>query len=423
MNVAFYTILVTPLKTNETYGDQVDITDYVIARKFNKIKQSVDSGSYDIGIYTYADLSLTVANYDGRFNDETESSSMFYFTRDRAKIQVKYTNEAGTESVIYNGLINDEATLQDFEKDTVKFRILSQDSIFRKVKVIGGLINDGVTFSAAIKSVLNRPAITAILGYDAGKVSVGYDGIIDDSTPFSQKDSRTVLELLLNASGSVFYIDDAGDMVVSDRTVGSSGAAVYASLTDEAGAVLTDEAGATLQSLESVGGSNLELYGAGDPYQRDNIAKINNYNNGLQRTFNTITVNEQTSTDETFVDRYGIGLKSYTFDFITSTATATAIADYYLEQFKVPKAELKVYVKTDISTGVNILDPVTIDYRKRHKPFNGSKIPLAGSSVAGSEKSPYVIGGIKIAPNRIWKVIGIEYDTKTFLTALRLRES
>jgi len=127
MNVAFYTILVTPLKTNETYGDQVDITDYVIARKFNKIKQSVDSGSYDIGIYTYADLSLTVANYDGRFNDETESSSMFYFTRDRAKIQVKYTNEAGTESVIYNGLINDEATLQDFEKDTVKFRILSQD--------------------------------------------------------------------------------------------------------------------------------------------------------------------------------------------------------------------------------------------------------------------------------------------------------
>jgi len=391
MSIAFYTILVTPLQTNTTYGDQVDISDFVIVRKFNKIKQSVDSGSYDIGIYTYADLSLTLTNYDGRFNDETDSSSMFYFTRDRAKIQVKYTNDAGVVSVIYNGLINDEATLQDFEKDTVKLRVLSQDSIFRKVKVIGGLINDGITFSAAIKAVLNRPKITALLGYDAAKVTVGYDGTIDDSAAFSQKDSRTVLEQLLNASGSVFYIDDSGDMVVSDRSVS--------------------------------GGASLELFGAGDSLQRDNITRIINYNNGLQRTFNTITVNDITSTDETFVERYGIGLKTYTFEFITNTLTATAIADYYLAQFKVPKAELKVYITTDISTGTNILDPVSVDYRKRHKQYKTNKIPLAGSGIAGSEKTPYIVGGVKISPNVVWKVVGIEYETKTFLTALRLREA
>ena len=120
MSVAFYTTLVTPLRTNDTYGDQVDISDQVIATKFGKIKQSIDSGNYDIGIYTYADLRLTVANFDGRFNDETDSASMFYFTRDRAKIQVKYTDDAGVQSTVYDGLINDEATLQDFEKDTVK---------------------------------------------------------------------------------------------------------------------------------------------------------------------------------------------------------------------------------------------------------------------------------------------------------------
>ncbi len=421
MSIAFYTILVTPLKTNTTYGTQVDISDFVIANNFKKIKQSIDSGSYDIGIYTYADLNLTLVNYDGRFNDETDSASMFYFTRDRAKVQVKYTNEAGSQTTIYDGLINDEATLQDFENDTVKIRVLSLDSIFRKVKVSGGLINDGSLFSDAIKALLNRPSITSILGYDATKISVGYDGSINDAVPFSEKDSREVLERLLNASGSVFYIDNSGDMVVKDRSV-TTFSLVYTDLTDDLGVVLEDDQGDALQSA-TFSGELLELFGAGDPFQRDNITKIKNYNNGLQRTFNTVTVNEQTATDSTFVNRYGIGLKTYNFDFITNSATATAIAEYYVGQFKVPKPELEVFVKTDVANGINILDPVSIDYRKRHKSYKGNKIPLAGSSIAGSEKTPYIVGGIKITPNKTWKVIGIEYDTKTFLTALRLRQT
>jgi hypothetical protein len=391
MAVSYYQVFITPLETNSTYGDPIEVSDYVIAKSFNKIKQSIDAGSYDIGIYTYSDLALTFANYDGRFNDETDSASMFPFTRDRAKVQVKYIDESAGTNIVYEGLINDEATLQDFEKDTVKVRVLSLDSIFRKVKVAGGLINNSSSFSTAIKAVLNRPSITAVLGYDAGKVSVGYDGTIDDSTPFSQKDSRTVLELLLNASGSVFYIDSSGDMVVQDRSV--------------------------------LVKSALELFGAGDPYQRDNITKINNYNNGLQRTFNTVTVNDNTSTDDTYVDRYGIGLKTYTFDFVTSSVTATAIADYYVGQFKTPKAELVVHVKTEIAKSVGILDPVTIDYRKRHKAYPGSKVPIANSTVAGVDKSPFIIGGVKITPNKTWKVIGIEHNTKTFTTALRLREA
>lgn len=391
MTISYYQVFITPLKTNSTYGDPIDVSDYVIAKSFNKIKQSIDAGSYDIGIYTYSDLALTFANYDGSFNDETDSASMFPFTRDRAKVQVKYIDESAGTNIVYDGLINDEATLQDFEKDTVKVRVLSLDSIFRKVKVAGGLINNSSSFSTAIKAVLNRPSITAVLGYDAGKVSVGYDGTIDDSTPFSQKDSRTVLELLLNASGSVFYIDSSGDMVVQDRSV----------------------------LLKSA----LELFGAGDPYQRDNITKINNYNNGLQRTFNTVTVNDNTSTDDTYVDRYGIGLKTYNFDFVTSSVTATAIADYYVGQFKTPKAELVVHVKTEIAKSVGILDPVTIDYRKRHKAYPRSKVPIAGSTVAGVDKSPFIIGGVKITPNKTWKVIGIEHNTKTFTTALRLREA
>jgi len=390
MSISYYQVLITPLTTNDTYGTQVDVSDFVTSKNFGKIKQSIDSGNYDIGIYTYADLRLTVTNYDGRFNDETDSSSMFYFTRDRAKVEIRYIDEAAGSNVIYSGLINDEATVQDFEKDLVKFRILSLDSIFNKVKVLGGLISNGNLASDAIKALLNRPAITSVLGYDVSKISVGYDSTIDDSTSFSQKNSRTVLLQLLNASGSVFYIDSTGDMVVNNRDI--------------------------------LAGSPLELFGGGDRFQRDNITQIKNYNNGLQRTFNTITVNEQTSTDNDFVERYGIGLKSYTFDFITTTATDKAIADYYVAQFKTPKPELELIVTTNVAKAVEMLGPVSVSFQKRHKGFAGNKVPVAGAAIAGSDVTPYIVGGTKITPNKTWKVVGITHDAKTFLTTLRLRQ-
>jgi hypothetical protein len=390
MSISTYQIFITPLKTNTTYGDQVEVTDYVIAGGVGKIKQSIDSGNFDIGIYTVADLNIKLVNYDGRFNDETDSASMFYFTRDRAKVQVKYIDEASGINVVFNGLINDEATTQDFEKDEIKFRVLSLDSIFRKIKVPGGLINNGNTSIEAFTALLNRPSITNVLGFDAGKIAVGTNSIIDDVTSFSQKDSRVVLESLLNASGSVFYIDDTGDMVVSTRDV----------------SVVSD----------------LELFGGGDPLQRDNITQIKNFNTGLQRTFNTITVNGTTSSDDDFAERYGAGIKSYTFEFITTSSTNTAIADFFSGAFKVPKAELEVVVKTDIAKDAAILDPVSISFEKRHKGFNGNKIPLAGASVAGTDVAPFIVGGTKITNNKNWKIIGINIDTKTFLTTLRLRE-
>lgn len=390
MSISSYQVFITPLKTNDTYGDAVDVSDFVIAGGVGKIKQSIDSGIFDIGLYTYADLSLRLVNYEGRFNDETFSTSMFYFTRDRAKVQIKYIDEAAGTNIVFDGLINDEATTQDFEKDEVKLRILSLDSIFRKVKVTGGTIADGNTTIQALTSLLNRPAITNVLGFDAGKISVGFNAVIDDATSFSEQDSRKVLEDLLNASGSVFYIDDTGDMVVSDREFLS-------------------------------GESTLELF-SGDPAQRDNVTKLSKYNTGLQRTFNTITINGLTSTDNDFVERYGVTIKKYTFSFITNTATDTSIGDYILGQFKVPKAELEVVVKTDTAKDIGILFPVTVSFRKRHKGFDGNRIPLAGASVAGSSIAPFIEGGTKITPNKTWKVIGIIQDTKTFLTTLRLRE-
>lgn len=415
MSIGFYQVFVTPLKTATVYGSEVEITDFVISGGVSNVSQSIDSGGYDIGLYTYADLTLNLVNYDGRFNDDTFSSSMFYFTRDRAKVRVKYTDQSGDDSIVFNGIINDEATTQDFEKGTIKIRVLSRDSILRKTKVAGGLINNGNTALVALNALLNRPSVTNVMGYNSAKISVGYNAVIDNAVPFSDKDTRTVLELLMNASGSVFYIDDENDMVVSPRTVASGTDYVR----DDDGSLLLDDDGSPM--LESIV-TPLALYGGGDPLQQDNIITIKNFNTGLQRTFNTITVNNQTASDDDYVDRYGVSIKAYTFDFITNPLTAASIAEYILGQFKAPKNELEVIVPTEIAKEAVILDLVTVNFKYRYKGFGENRVPLAGNTVAGSEYAPYIIGGIRLNPNKNWKIIGITHAPKDFLTTLRLRE-
>ena len=120
MSISNIKVKVTPLKTELEYGDEIDITDYVLANTIGSVDEKIDSGNYDIGLYTYADLTITLANYDGRFNDDTYSSSIFYYTRDRALIVVEFYDTNNTTVALFKGLINDEATIQDFNKDCTK---------------------------------------------------------------------------------------------------------------------------------------------------------------------------------------------------------------------------------------------------------------------------------------------------------------
>lgn len=390
MTISYHQVLITPLKNDNEYGIEVDVTDFLAAGGIGNVVQSIDAGNYDIGLYTYADLTLTLINYDGRFNNNTHAESMFYHTRDRAKVTVKFYDNAGAASIVFKGIINDEATTQNFTNETVQIRVLSRDSILRKTIVVGGLITDGMLFSNAIKALLNRSSITSVITYDASLISVALDYTVDVASVFSDKDTREVLDQLLSASGSVFRINSNDKMVVSPRTI-------------------TDK-------------DALALYGGGDPLQQDNILSIKSFNDGLQRTFNTFTVNGRTASDADYIIRYGSNIKEFTFDSITSTVTATAIATYLLGQFKAPKNELEVVVPVDVAKNAEILDPVTISFPKKFIGYKGTRVPIAGVAIAGADYTPYASGGIVINNNKVWKITAITQDTKNFQTILRLRE-
>lgn len=390
MTIAYSEILITPLNDENNYGNTFDATDYLKSGTIGNVSQTIDKGNYDIGLFTYADLNITLINFDGRFNDNTKSSSMFYYTRDRALVEVNYYDNDNNKYLIFSGIINDEATQQDLINDTVKLKVLSRDSIIRKTKVSGGLIKNGDSFLEAINIILGQPKIKNVMNYNSSNITVGYNNVLDDVEQFTDQNTRTVLDALLNVSGSVFRVDKNNNMIVSPRVVTSKPA--------------------------------LELFGGGNLLQQNNIIKMQNYNDGLQRTFNTFVVNKITSQDQGYINRFGAEIKNYTFDFITQETTSQEIGTYLLNEFKEPKSEVEITVPTNTAKDSEILDPVTVSLKKNAIGWENKRVPIAGVAIAGSDYVPYNSGGTIFNNNKNWKITGIIQDTKKLETTLRLRE-
>ena len=313
-----YRVLFTPLVGVNTYGSVVDVTQDIdltdFIKSFGKIKKEIDNGDYDIGIFTFSDITLDVINYDRRFNGPEDPQSIFKFTRDRCKVEIVFFDEDGNDSTRFKGLINDDATRVDFTRNTIRFRILSLDSIFRQVEVPQGSIVEGDLFSTAIKKILNVPEVTTTLTYDAANVNVGLDLQIDDGDVFSSTSARNSLEDLLLASNSIMFVDNNDTIFVKARR-------------------------------ESV--NVFELFGHGDILGRENVLQIKDYNNGLHRAFSSALVNTNgLSTSDAWVAQYGFRQKTASFAFITTESKETLIADKIVEEFKVPKTELEIEVTT-----------------------------------------------------------------------------
>ena len=390
-----YRILFTPLVGTNRYGavvdvtQDVDITDFV--KNLGSIKKELDNGDYDIGIFTFGDITLNMINHNRKFNSPDDPRSMFKFTRDRCKVDIIFYLADGSSTNRFRGLINDDATRLDFTSGIIKFKVLSLDSIFRQVEVGAGVIVDGDSFSTAIKKILNVPAITNTLTYSAGNINVDYDGTIDVGEEFSSIPVKGALDDLLLASNSVLYVDNSDVLHVKARTESAT---------------------------------QFNLYGHGDIYGRENILKIHDFNNGLQRTFSSISVNATTiSTDDNWVVEYGFRKKELTFDFITTTATEQAIADNILSAFKIPKLELKIEVSNDAVSNIELLDIVKVDYPYRHSiPPETGVMPMYGVAQYGVDYYAPTTGTFEIKPDIKWKVISIQENPVKFTTTLKLRQ-
>lgn len=384
-----YKIYITPRLAEFTYGDEVQVSAEILFNGIKTMKKSIDSSDYEIGVFTYGDINLKLINEAGKYSDESDVRSIFKFSRDLAKVRVDYSDNDG-DVTRFRGLINDDATKQDFDKDEVVIRVLSNDSVIRTSSVASGLINDGSLASTAIGLILNQTKITSVLNYSALNINVDQDFIIDDASKLTSVNARVALNDILYACNSVLIVDSSDNMIVQSRT----------------------------QNVKSI----LNLYGPFDEKNRQNIIGVKKYNAGIHRAFTSVKIGETEVNSLSAV----FGFRQYARElaFITDTDTKTILGKKVLNEFKFPQIELEVSVPTYVVKNANLLDPVSLNYPLRTKRIAGKFLPVVGATKIGDSEMPLpsTFGSASISKNIAFKIIEITEKPTSFESVLKLRQ-
>jgi len=383
-----YKVYLTPLIREQVYGTEVEISDYVINSTLGDIRQNTDSSDGTIGEYTLGSFDLTCINYCGEFN-ENDPRSFFPYKSDGSKIRVTYYDSLTASTLSFKGLVNDEGTVAG-EDDNIKIKVIELANILRKEQISGGTVNAGDLFSTAIKSLLNQPAITAVLTYDAAEVSVGLDLTIDSEAYFANISTWDGIKALLIVSNSIIYIDNE-TVKVKARNY-DTGLISY-------------------------------FYGPGDQLDQENIIRITKFNNGAHRIFNSITINEYTHSDTTSINWFGLKEKTFTFSFMTVESKESQIAEELVNQFRYPRIEFEMTVPTALANDVDFFDTIGVSHPVRTRPYQTNNASLWDVSLYDTAGDSYNIdfGGFTIDGRLAFKIIERREHPSEFLTTLKMR--
>ena len=391
-------VFITPLIKEGTYGAEIEVSDFVKIDGLTKIKKSIDSTNYSIGVYRFNDLRLKCENARGTFN-ENDSRSIFPFVRDRAKVRVvaleidpdTFLTIATTQ---FEGIINDEATRQNITNDVITFVALSKDSVFRTTQVQSGIITAGALASSAILSILSQPSITELLTISSLNINPEFDYAVDTPSALDNLEVKEALDLLLFSTSSVLLIKNDVVFIEGRNPTG-----------EENGVLM--------------------LRGRGEISNNANIISISEYNNGKQRQFNSIVLNKAVvSEDAASVFEFGLRQAEFDLPMVNDITTLRDIAENIADEFRFPKIELVLRVPTSVSEDKDLLDLVRVDAPWLKKPLPGNFLPVFGVAVFGDAQTPFpeIQGSVQILSNIKFKIISIEDDPKTFITTLKLRQ-
>ena len=387
-----YKIYFTPRTGETSYGTEIEVSAKIIDTGVSTMKRSIDAGDYDIGVFYFGDVNIKAQNIDGLFSSEFDNRSIFTYSRDLTKVRVEYNDKNGSVDV-FNGLIDDKATKENFTSEIITFRALSFDSVIRTVRVSANTVSNGNLASQAFKSLLDKTQITSVLTFDETKINPANDITIDDGSKFDNITTKDAISKLLLATNSVFIIDSNNKMVISSRDH------EFTSITT--------------------------LYGPYSKLGRQNILSLKKYNDGKQRQFTVVKVGEQTSLQQSYVDNFGYRQKTInSLDFITNTVTQKSIGDKLVDEFKFPKIELEVELETSFAKNFELLDWVNIDYPLRIVPSD-KFLPVIDSCKIGdtSKALPREYGSSRISYQTTFKVIEIKENVKSLTTIVKLRQT
>lgn len=394
-----YEVYFQPRISDRAYGDEIDVTESIDASGISTIRESVDSDDYNYGVFKFGDVRLRGLNNQGLFNEPSDSRSIFTFDRDKTRVRIVFVQvdretDQEVSTVQFKGLLAEEATRLDIERDIITFRVLNLLSGINKATVPNERVATGQTVSQAIFQILNVPEINTVVTVDQANISVPNDVEVDVGGAFSGVKTKDALEELLLIGNAVIIVNENDEIVVKDREFNLTRPVI-------------------------------NLFGPFTESGQSNVLKVSNYNTGLHRLFPFVRINNQTADLRQYTEAYGSRPKTIELDWLTN---ATKLADSALEladQFKTPKLECEIEIPTQDAVSIRLQDPISIDYPLRTRPPEGKDLPVIGLTEIGDDQEPLplVFGSNFIPPQIRFQVMEIAHNVRSFTSRLKLRQT
>lgn len=393
--------------TGEYVTNWSEVTDYIDIGKIGTLKQELDNNEYDVGIFGYNSLSITLENESGIFSDIDATQSMFKYKRANSLFKITWSlnphplqcglfvcgeGVLNDEIDLFTGLINDDSASSNINDQKIKFKILGKESIFSQEIVPYSDLSVGDLFSEALLTILDQTVITNVLTVSSGNISTGVDVTLDVITNFENQTVKEALDDLLEKSNSILYVKD-DTIYIEPRTVHSA--------------------------------LSYTFYGQAATDGIEDIQNIKNIKSGINKTFNFWTWKDTTltSSNADSVLKNGYKKKEIDFDSITNTTKRQSILDSNKDEFGSPKQEFDLTAIMDYDTiDLFILDKVSVDYPTVLYAADENSLPIFGVAIFGEARFPYGEWSLIVDASTEFKILSRNLDTKSSLITFKLKE-
>jgi hypothetical protein len=399
------------LKSYDANGDLwsefLEITKYVDIGSIGTLSQQLDNTEFDIGIVRNSNISLRVFNGSGLFSTPDIPESLFRFQRNDSIVRITwnetdYDLQAGffnscgerlcEDKVIFEGLINDDASNDSASQQLVTFQVLGYESLLSRMKAPFADINNGDTLASVFYKCLNQSPLVDFVSVDAANIDLDTNISIDDRTSLENLSVLEALRRLMLLANSVLYIDPTNTLYVQPRVESAS--------------------------------VRYTFYGPGSDNGIENIVDLSDVRSGVNRVFNFVTWAETSlvQSDESSLSLNGTRIKQVDSEIVTDSSKRNTILSNILSEFKNAKKEIMLKSVTDCDVAeLFLLDKVAIDFPTIPVESAEGDLPLYDSALYDSAFYPQGLFNISIEMLDNWKIIERKFDVKNEIFHFRLR--
>ena len=381
-----------------------DVTYYLLESSAGKVSKKLDVENFAYGQVQTDSMSFELSNIDGTFNPENDLYSFFNGTMSRHYTKVQYKagyrdpdNNYAIQEIIYNGLINEKSTTVNFEAGTIKFTTLGLDTI----------LNETVVPELYLKNYIPVPLIVLIDRifkintlkdwnfYNASKITFGGNYLLADTTKYENKKVSEIITDICKKSNSVWYIDDADQLVITPRIATATPVVTY--------------------------------YGGADPQGTPVMVSLDELNEGYGRLINSVqwecgdnTYSEQLPPSNLMT--FGTNSLDLSGEEVSDENVIRSIIQIILQEWGSPRRQIKMTIR--LSPNVHkFFDRIKVKYTPRtiipDKPliWNDDTYWNDGYYYASLENRMILDDGI------VYIVVGWEHDYSNCTTQLYLLQS